>query len=652
MAIINPRNVQNKSGVVYESGSLTKIYAEDYRVFSDSLGSAGSEVYLWLYNRTTTERNALTPTGSGNIIFNTTTGSVDVYNGSTWISVGAGASAGVSDHGSLTGLSDDDHTQYLLVNGTRSGSNLIVTGSVVGVSGSFSGTLKANVGSFTTNIDLVRSDLRNVKALHMQDPQGSYSLNVIHTYTGDTNGLGVTIQGGGMTIVGGGDAATTSMGNLTTTSEDLYLTADQNVVLLSALQGGWGSRYTTTYDNTGQWSLNSGSIVFQRGHGSFIGSIVVDDIDLKTGRLMINAGFGNNTTRPVVGSERINAEIAGYSSTSLASDDGFIRLSAGGGTGSASKTFIDLSGYSQVAEMNRTLVMGTAGVERLRIDHVGSTYFGSNVIGSGTFTATRFTGSHFGDGANLTNVPVIAHNHDGSAITTGTVSDSRLPTSMSGKTFTSDILGTNGSFTGSLVSKTIKVNLGANEIAQLNDTTSASGIWGTNIGLISAGGSGIISSGNGMVFSTGGTKNSMSTGTARAKILTDGTFDINNGFITLGSAGHGSFVGSVTAGSVVVNGQLQVNSSSSHLYDTRLTKSGNVNYIQSGSNRVASSWDELRFAKYSDTVWHMRIDAVGDVHAANNGSVQGSQIMGSAYITTSSYISYNAANQSLDFTIL
>jgi hypothetical protein len=33
--------------------------------------------------------------------------------------VGGGAGAGVTDHGSMSGLSDDDHTQYLLVDGTR-----------------------------------------------------------------------------------------------------------------------------------------------------------------------------------------------------------------------------------------------------------------------------------------------------------------------------------------------------------------------------------------------------------------------------------------------------------------------------------------------------------------------------------------------------
>lgn len=42
-----------------------------------------------------------------------------------------GVTAGVTDHGALTGLADDDHTQYLLVNGTRALTGNIVTKQIV-----------------------------------------------------------------------------------------------------------------------------------------------------------------------------------------------------------------------------------------------------------------------------------------------------------------------------------------------------------------------------------------------------------------------------------------------------------------------------------------------------------------------------------------
>lgn len=52
-----------------------------------------------------------------------------IYNGYAWDVVISGA----SDHGVLTGLGDDDHSQYLLADGSRTLSgNLTVTGTVDG----------------------------------------------------------------------------------------------------------------------------------------------------------------------------------------------------------------------------------------------------------------------------------------------------------------------------------------------------------------------------------------------------------------------------------------------------------------------------------------------------------------------------------------
>lgn len=54
----------------------------------------------------------------GRPIYETDTNKFLIYNGSAWIEISSGS--GITDHGALTGLADDDHTQYLLVNGTRS----------------------------------------------------------------------------------------------------------------------------------------------------------------------------------------------------------------------------------------------------------------------------------------------------------------------------------------------------------------------------------------------------------------------------------------------------------------------------------------------------------------------------------------------------
>ena len=75
-------------------------------------------------NRNVFSSDPATSVGAGEIIYQTTAATLKVntqtVNPTTnpiWTSVGGG---GVTDHGALTGLTDDDHTQYLLVNGSRS----------------------------------------------------------------------------------------------------------------------------------------------------------------------------------------------------------------------------------------------------------------------------------------------------------------------------------------------------------------------------------------------------------------------------------------------------------------------------------------------------------------------------------------------------
>lgn len=53
----------------------------------------------------------------GRHIYETDTNKTMRYTGAAWVELAGGG--GVTDHGALTGLGDDDHTQYVLVNGTR-----------------------------------------------------------------------------------------------------------------------------------------------------------------------------------------------------------------------------------------------------------------------------------------------------------------------------------------------------------------------------------------------------------------------------------------------------------------------------------------------------------------------------------------------------
>jgi hypothetical protein len=95
-------------------------------------------------------------------------------------------------------------------------------------------------------------------------------------------------------------------------------------------------------------------------------------------RVDSNGGIGitgllnNNSIRPSIAAATNSNEIRAISATSAASDDGFLRISAGGGTTSTAKSYIDLSGFSNVADMNQNIILGTSGVERMRINSAGN----------------------------------------------------------------------------------------------------------------------------------------------------------------------------------------------------------------------------------------------------------------------------------------
>ena len=113
-------------------------------------------------------------------------------------------------------------------------------------------------------------------------------------------------------------------------------------------------------------------------------------LNLVGGGIRIHDGFSNSTTRPVINTSTIGAyEIRGVGSGSGTTqgdgaDDGFLRLSAGGGTNSNTQAAIELSGYSNVADMSNNIVFRTAGTERMRLDING------NLAGSTTNTLSGF----------------------------------------------------------------------------------------------------------------------------------------------------------------------------------------------------------------------------------------------------------------------
>lgn len=101
-----------------------------------------------------------------------------------------------------------------------------------------------------------------------------------------------------------------------------------------------------------------------------------------TGSILTCGYISNATARPAVGTSTILGEIhaigcASGTTPSTAADDGLLRLSAGGGTAASNKSFIDLNGFSTLAERLRTITFGTAGTERMRINGDGNVGIGT-----------------------------------------------------------------------------------------------------------------------------------------------------------------------------------------------------------------------------------------------------------------------------------
>lgn len=171
--------------------------------------------------------------------------------------------------------------------------------------------------------------------------------------------------------------------------------ADGNQITLLEL-GAWSAgTMPVSKGGTGNSSYTAGSVVFsdgtnlaQNNSGLFWdntnGRLGVgtnnptSKLNITGGGLKLTSGFGNSTNRPSLNTSNIgNYEIRGVGSISGSAqndlaDDGFLRLSAGGGTSVNSQTSIDLSGFSTVTDMSNNIVMRTNGTERLRIDNGGN----------------------------------------------------------------------------------------------------------------------------------------------------------------------------------------------------------------------------------------------------------------------------------------
>jgi hypothetical protein len=164
-------------------------------------------------------------------------------------------------------------------------------------------------------------------------------------------------------------------------------------------------RFSTTDSNTVRLTiLTDGNVGI--GTNSPSAKFCIQD-----GGIHMRNGMGNGDTRPAVttGANTPTYEIRGVgggSGSNVTSDDGFLRLRAGGGSATACSSHIDLSGYNTNGDMDRNITFTTYDAERMRIDINGNVGIGDtspdyklDVAGDINFTGSLYqNGSAFGGG--------------------------------------------------------------------------------------------------------------------------------------------------------------------------------------------------------------------------------------------------------------
>lgn len=164
----------------------------------------------------------------------------------------------------------------------------------------------------------------------------------------------------------------------TTTTVSLYVTSITGTV---GFRGGYTSATITQVGSSAvinPWTLSGTNTYNTTGNVGIGTSTPTSRLNIAGGGIKLHNGFSRSNSRPSLNTASIgNYEIRGVGSIvgntqEDLGDDGFLRLSAGGGTNTSAQSSIDLSGGSDIGDMSNNIVMRTAGVERLRIDNSGN----------------------------------------------------------------------------------------------------------------------------------------------------------------------------------------------------------------------------------------------------------------------------------------
>ena len=283
---------------------------------------------------------------------------------------------------------------------------------------------------------------------------------------GTNNILAINPLGGNVGIGNSTPTSTLTVGNTAgTLAGEITLnpTATTNeggqITLKRSLSGGtvdWTIDHYGTSNADARFRIFSGTtesngmIILENGNVGFGTMSPTSKINVVGGGIRIFDGFGNSTARPglntsTVGNYEIRGVGAGGGSTQGdGADDGFLRLSAGGGTNSNTQTSIDLSGYSNVADMTNNIVMRTMRTERLRLTNIGRVGLGTSSPSVGLHIQNGNVFSGADDPSNNTVPSFYVYNSNNASTSAHAVSLVRTAGTGSGKPYYS--LDVNGAF--------------------------------------------------------------------------------------------------------------------------------------------------------------------------------------------------------------
>jgi hypothetical protein len=186
-------------------------------------------------------------------------------------------------------------------------------------------------------------------------------------------------------LVGGGDlsANRTLSIPVATTSVNGYLSStdwttfnNKQAAITNNVTGTGTANKLSKFTGT---NTIADSQVFDNGTNVGIGTTTTFAKLDNNGSMAINSNLSDSSTRPTIAIGVLQyGEIRGYSQNATSVDWGFLRLRAGGGAVTPSTaSYIDIAGASTVTDMDRNIVFGTNGIERVRIANGGNVGIGT-----------------------------------------------------------------------------------------------------------------------------------------------------------------------------------------------------------------------------------------------------------------------------------